>query len=259
MQHDLVALDRPDLDPADLQLAVELARAAGQCLLAVRAGWAGEPEDLGKAGDRAAQELLSTRLAAERPKDAVLSEEAVDDPARLSAERVWILDPLDGTREYAEGRDDWAVHVALWQRAAEDLTVGAVALPGRDLVLASDGHAAHARTPGDLRIAVSRTRPPGVAVAVARALGATLVPLGSAGAKAAAVVLGEVDAYVHEGGQYQWDSAAPVAVARACGIHTSRLNGEPLRYNESDVYLPDLIVARPELAPQLLAAVQESM
>ncbi|MGQ0464551.1 MAG: 3'(2'),5'-bisphosphate nucleotidase CysQ [Sporichthyaceae bacterium] len=249
----------PAADPADLALAVELARDAGERLLAVRDAWSGgEYWELGDAGDREAQKLLAAGLASARPGDAVLSEEALDDPARLGADRVWIVDPLDGTREYSEGRDDWAVHVALWERSADDLTVGAVALPGLGLVLSSDGQAARPRRPGDLRIAVSRSRPPGSAVAAARALGATLVPMGSAGAKAAAVLLGEVDAYVHDGGQYEWDSAAPVAVARACGFHTSRVNGDPLRYNRADVYLPDLIVARTEIAPRLLAAVQEA-
>lgn len=258
MQHDVPSLHHA-ADPADLALAAQLAAIAGDRLLTIRTEWTGDPRDLGKAGDLAAQDVLASGLAAARPGDAVLSEEAADDPARLRVERVWIVDPLDGTREYAEGRDDWAVHVALWERFVGDLTVGAVALPGRGIVLTSDGEPAPPRQGGEWRIAVSRTRPPGSAIAAARALGATLVSMGSAGAKAAAVILGEVDAYVHEGGQYQWDSAAPVAVARACGIHTSRLNGEPLRYNEPDVYLPDLIVARPELASQLLAAVQGSM
>lgn len=258
MQHDAPSLHHA-ADPADLAIAAQLAAFAGERLLEVRASWTGDPRGLGKAGDLAAQDVLASGLATVRPGDAILSEEAGDDPARLSADRVWIVDPLDGTREYSEGRDDWAVHVALWERFAGDLTVGAVALPGRGIVLTSDGEPAPPRQSGEWRIAVSRTRPPGSAIAAARELGATLVPMGSAGAKAAAVILGEVDAYVHEGGQYQWDSAAPVAVARASGIHTSRINGAPLRYNEPDVYLPDLIVARTELAPQLLAAVQKGM
>ncbi|MGQ0846675.1 MAG: 3'(2'),5'-bisphosphate nucleotidase CysQ [Sporichthyaceae bacterium] len=243
-------------DPADLAIAAQLAAFAGDRLLEVRRTWTGDLRGLGRAGDAAAQDVLASGLASVRPGDAVLSEEAGDDPARLKADRVWIVDPLDGTREYSEGREDWAVHVALWERFAGDLTVGAVALPGRGIVLTSDGEPAPPRRDGGWRIAVSRTRPPESAQRAARELSATLVPMGSAGAKAAAVVLGEVDAYVHEGGQYQWDSAAPVAVARASGIFTSRLNGDPLRYNEPDPYLPDLIVVRPELAPQLLAAVQ---
>ena len=242
----------------DLELALELAGAAGERLAALRTGWTGDEAELRKAGDAAAQELLAERLAAARPDDAVLSEEAKDDPIRLGADRVWIIDPLDGTREFGEGRHDWAVHVALWERAAGaegELTVGAVALPGRGLVLGSAGHAVPEPADGPLRIAVSRTRPPAVAVAVAEALNAELVPMGSAGYKVTAVVLGEVDAYVHGGGQYEWDSAAPVAVARAAGVHTSRLDGSPLRYNRPDPLLPDLVIARAELAGPLLAAI----
>ena len=243
---------------ADLELARELAAAAGERLATLRAGWDGDEADLRKAGDAAAQELLAERLTTARPNDAVLSEEAKDDPVRLDADRVWIIDPLDGTREFGEGRHDWAVHVALWERAAGpggDLTVGAVALPGRGLVLGSGGHHVPEPADGPLRIAVSRTRPPTVALAVAEALNAELVPMGSAGYKVTAVVLGEVDAYVHGGGQYEWDSAAPVAVARAAGVHTSRLDGSPLRYNRPDPLLPDLVIARAELAAPLLAAI----
>jgi 3'(2'), 5'-bisphosphate nucleotidase len=243
----------------DVALAVELAQAAAACLTELRAGWQGNEHDLRKAGDAAAQEMLADRLARARPGDAVLSEEARDDSARLGNDRVWIIDPMDGTREFGEGRADWAVHVALWERAAGpegELTVGAVALPGRGLVLSSgDYRPTPPVAAGALRIAVSRTRPPAVAVAVAEALDAELVPMGSAGYKIAAVVLGEVDAYVHGGGQYEWDSAAPVAVARKAGVHTSRLDGSPLRYNRADPSLPDLVIARPGLAAPLLAAI----
>nr|WP_051515829.1 inositol monophosphatase family protein [Candidatus Blastococcus massiliensis] len=211
---------------------------------------------LGDAGDAAAQQAIGAVLAAERPDDAVLSEEAADDHRRLSARRVWIVDPLDGTREYGEdGRSDWAVHVALWVDG--DLATAAVALPALDEVLLTEPApmvpAAHG---GPVRIAVSRTRPPAAAEAVAAALGGELVPMGSAGYKALAVVRGEVDAYVHAGGMYQWDSAAPVAVARAAGLATSRLDGAPLVYNAEALALPDLVVCRPELAPRILAAVR---
>ncbi len=247
----------------DLALALELAEAAGACLSELRASWTGDEAGLRKAGDAAAQEVLAARLGTDRPEDCVLSEEARDNPVRLAAARVWIIDPLDGTREYGEGRDDWAVHVALWERAAGpdgDLTVGAVALPGRGIVLGSDGSRPLPEPPGTgLRIAVSRTRPPAVAVAVAEALGAELVPMGSAGVKVTAVVLGDVDAYIHGGGQYEWDSAAPVAVARAAGVHTSRLDGSPLRYNRPDPLLPDLVIARAELAAPLLAAIATAL
>jgi 3'(2'), 5'-bisphosphate nucleotidase len=188
----------------------------------------------------------------------VFSEEAVDDLRRLTADRVWIVDPLDGTREYGDGRHDWAVHVALW--ADGELVAAAVALPALGEVLVTDPAlpvppAVPAARP---RIAVSRTRPPAEATTVAAALDGDLVPLGSAGYKAVAVARGEVDAYVHAGGMYQWDSAAPVAVARAAGLTTCRLDGTPLVYNDPDPWLPDLVVCRPELAGPILAAVRSS-
>lgn len=191
-------------------------------------------------------------LAAERPDDAVLSEEGVDDPVRLSATRVWIVDPLDGTREFSEtGRTDWAVHVALWESG--ELVAGAVALPAQGITLATPTVPAPPAQPGSPRVVVSRTRPPAVALEVKDALGGTLVEMGSAGAKVASVVQGLSDVYVHAGGQYEWDSAAPVAVARAAGLHTSRIDGSPLIYNQRDSKLPDLIVCRPELADAVLA------
>jgi 3'(2'), 5'-bisphosphate nucleotidase len=197
-------------------------------------------------------------LARLRPKDSVLSEEGKDDPARLAASRVWIIDPLDGTREYGElDRSDWAVHVALWERG--DLVAGAVALPARDLVLSTASPPARAgRDDSDLagmRILVSRSRPPEFVHEVAADLGAHLVPMGSAGAKAAAVILGECDAYIHGGGQYEWDSAAPVAVARAAGLHASRIDGSVLAYNQADVSIPDILISPAMLAPGLLSAI----
>ncbi|RJK98381.1 3'(2'),5'-bisphosphate nucleotidase CysQ [Vallicoccus soli] len=238
----------------DAAVARRVADAAGRALLAVRAEHAGA-SDLKARGDRGAQEVIAAELAALRPQDAVLSEEAVDDPARLDAERVWIVDPLDGTREFGEGdRHDWAVHVALWERG--DLVAGAVALPalGRTLVT-SDVGAPWREAPLEgrrPRLAVSRSRATDVVTGLARALGLDLVPLGSAGYKTSAVVLGEVDAYVHTGGQYEWDSAAPVAVARAAGLFTSRVDGSPLTYNRRDPLLPDLVVCRPELSDAIL-------
>jgi 3'(2'), 5'-bisphosphate nucleotidase len=236
-------------DSNDVELAARLAAEAGQQLLALRAEGG---DRLGVRGDRLAHNLLIQRLANARPRDAVLSEEATDDPARLSADRVWIVDPLDGTREYAEGRGDWAVHVALW--AHGDLVGGAVALPAIGLTARSDVPVPRQPSTTTPRIAISRTRPPVVADQAAAAIGAELVPMGSAGYKILAVARGEVDAYVHAGGQYEWDSAAPVAVARRSGLWTSRLSGEPLRYNQRDPYLPDLLVCRPDLAGALLAA-----
>jgi 3'(2'), 5'-bisphosphate nucleotidase len=215
-----------------------------------------ELTELRKTADLTSQQFLAAALAGSCPGDFVLSEEAHDDPRRLTASRVWIVDPLDGTREFAEGRTDWAVHVALC--CDGELTAGAVALPGLGTVLSSVEPPALPTAAGDpLRIAVSRTRPPALAERVAKRLGAELIPMGSAGYKVSAVLRGEADAYVHAGGQYEWDSAAPVAVAGAAGLHASRLDGSALRYNQPEPYLPDLVVCRPELADALLTAIGE--
>lgn len=237
----------------DDELAALLATEAGRLLLDVRAEFAdAAAQDRKDAGDKRSHDFLMAALAAERPDDAVLSEEGIDDPVRLSAQRVWIVDPLDGTREFSElDRTDWAVHVALWE--AGELVAGAVALPAQDITLATPSVAAPPPAPAVPRIVVSRTRPPAVALAVKEALGGELVEMGSAGAKVASVVQGLSDVYVHAGGQYEWDSAAPVAVARAAGLHTSRIDGSPLIYNQRDSKLPDLIVCRPELAEAVLA------
>ncbi|GFM18594.1 MULTISPECIES: 3'(2'),5'-bisphosphate nucleotidase CysQ [Mycobacteriaceae] len=237
----------------DHELAALLATEAGRLLLDVRAEFAdAAAQDRKDAGDKRSHDFLMAALAAERPDDAVLSEEGVDDPVRLSAQRVWIVDPLDGTREFSElDRTDWAVHVALWE--AGELVAGAVALPAQGITLATPSVAAPPPAPPVPRIVVSRTRPPAVALAVKEALGGELVEMGSAGAKVASVVQGLSDVYVHAGGQYEWDSAAPVAVARAAGLHTSRIDGSPLIYNQRDSKLPDLIVCRPELAEAVLA------
>ena len=270
----------------DHLLARDLADAAGQRLLALRrARGDGDAARLRRDGDRQSHEFLAEQLARKRPADALLSEEGRDDPARLSASRVWIVDPLDGTREFGEpGRTDWAVHVALWDEG--ELTAGAVALPARGMTVstaeprarggAAAGQADDARrssarprqqapggTPGGpaaaprqkLRLLVSRSRPPAIAVALAGQLGAELVPLGSAGAKAAAVITGAADAYVHSGGLYEWDSAAPVAVALARGLHASRIDGSKLVYNRPDPSLPDILICPAELAGVLLAAI----
>ena len=244
------------MSPSDVEVAEEAARAAGDALLQLRAGGDLTGRALGDAGDAGAQRAIAEVLRRQRPDDVVFSEEAVDDRSRLAAGRVWIVDPLDGTREYGEtDRSDFAVHVALW--SAGGLAAAAVALPAVGEVLVTEPAPALpeavARPP---RIAVSRTRPPAQAEAAAAAVGGELVPLGSAGWKTTAVVRGEVDAYVHAGGMYQWDSAAPVAIALAAGLTALRLDGSPLRYNEPDPSLPDLLVCRPGLAPALLAAVR---
>lgn len=205
--------------------------------------------------DQVANKILMDALADARPLDAVLSEEHPDSDLRLRSHRVWIIDPLDGTREYLERRDDWAVHVALAVKGVAE--AGAVALPARGEIIATASPPTAPATPFDRRLvlAVSRTRPPQVAKYLADRLSGSLSPMGSAGAKTMAVVRGEVDAYVHAGGQYEWDSCAPVAVARAAGLHASRLDGSPLRYNQPDPYLSDLLVCRPELAELVLRAV----
>ncbi len=238
----------------DHAFAAWAATVAGDLLTEVRTQGL-EGRELKDAGDLAAHELLMALCARYRPGDAVMSEESkasIDDQRRLSARRVWIIDPLDGPREFSEPpRDDWAVHVALWEDG--ELTVGAVAQPGIATTF-DTGHPplVPPRTAERPRIAVSRTRPPAFVEGLAAHIGADLVPMGSAGAKVISVVRDVSDAYVHAGGQYEWDSAAPVAVARAAGLHTSRIDGSPLLYNQEDVLLPDLVVCRPELADAIL-------
>ncbi|MBV9281734.1 MAG: 3'(2'),5'-bisphosphate nucleotidase CysQ [Chloroflexi bacterium] len=241
------------------EVARRIAAAAGDALLRLRRSWPkpGDTGGLRDRGDRTSHALILHLLRDAYPEDPILSEEGKDDPARLDSRRVWIVDPLDGTREFAEGRADWAIHVALAVDGRP--AVGAVALPSLGLT------ASTARPPrmppasrGRLRLVVSRTRAPEIAVAVAARLGAEVVEMGSAGAKTMAVARGEADVYLHAGGQYEWDSAAPVAVALAAGLHVSRLDGSPLRYNRANPWLPDQLVCRPELAPGVLAALAAS-
>jgi 3'(2'), 5'-bisphosphate nucleotidase len=241
----------PDAATDDSVLAAWLATTAGHRLLEVRAEGL-EGRELKDAGDLAAHELLMELLAQHRPHDAVLSEEGKDDKVRLGRSRVWIVDPLDGTREFSEPpRDDWAVHVALWE--AGELTVGAVAQPALGRTFHTGEPPVVPPSSSDRpRIAVSRTRPPAFVESLASELDAELVPMGSAGVKVISVVRDVTDAYVHAGGQYEWDNAAPVAVARAAGLFCSRVDGSELRYNQDDVSLPDLVVCRPELAEPIL-------
>jgi len=246
----------------DSDLAVEIAGRAAESLNLLRTTHqSDDSKKLRAEGDKVSQKQIAADLALARPNDAILSEEAVDDAdTRLSADRVWIIDPLDGTREFAERtdgiwRDDFAVHVALWERG-RGLTVGAVALPARNQIystrdtLPSRGLLS-AEQQAPLRVAASRTRPPGFVAQLAEQGDIRLVPMGSAGVKIISVLVGDADAYVHGGGQYEWDSAAPVAVAQAAGLVCTRLDGSPLEYNRADPWLPDLLVTRPAYEPQL--------
>ncbi len=243
------------MNERDSALAAELAERAGALLLDLQRTSGLTGKELGKAGDAQANELLLSLLAERRPDDAVLSEESADSAERLSADRVWIIDPLDGTREYGmAGRSDWAVHVALWERGAPGsaITAAAVAQPALSMVYAT-GRAAPVRGPhSDPIFLVSDSRPPAFAATVAEALGAELRPMGSAGAKAMAVLRGDADAYLHAGGQWEWDSAAPVGVALAAGLHASRVDGSTLTYNAAHPYLPDLVICRADLAEKII-------
>jgi 3'(2'), 5'-bisphosphate nucleotidase len=239
----------------DGDLAAHLAAVAGRLLLEVREAGLFEGKALGKAGDETANAFLVQAIGARRPEDGLLSEEMKDTPERLGKSRVWVVDPVDGTREYGEARADWAVHVALAVDGAPVL--GAVALPGIGIVLRSDRPGEVPPAPERLRMVVSRTRPAAEAVAVAQALGAELVPMGSAGAKAMAIVRGEADIYLHSGGQYEWDSCAPAAVALGHGLHASRIDGSPLVYNQADTYMPDLLICRKEHAGRVLDLVRD--
>ena len=237
-------------DLTDAELARAIATRAGEALLALRRDGELTGRALGDEGDRAANAVICSALAEARPDDAILSEERTDEGTRLTRERVWIVDPLDGTREYSEDRDDWAVHIGLAINGRA--SIGAVALPARGLILSSDTPLPLPAPSQPPRMVVSRTRPPREAVAVAERLGAVSVPMGSAGAKAMAVVLGEAEIYLHAGGQYEWDNCAPAAVAAAAGLHVSRIDGSPLVYNRPDVSLPDLLICRRELAEPTL-------
>ena len=238
----------------DFDLAAQLADSAGRILLRVRESELFEGKALGKAGDQTANEFLIHALRYQRPEDGLLSEECKDTAERLGKSRVWIIDPVDGTREYGEGRSDWAVHIAL--SIDGQPSVGAVALPGlgRGIVLRSDIIAKPAGHDGPPRLVVSRTRPAAEAVSVAERLGGDLLPMGSAGAKAMAVVRGEAEIYLHSGGQFEWDSCAPVAVASAHGLRRSRLDGSPLIYNQPNTYIPDLLICRPDWKDRVFEA-----
>ena len=238
----------------DAELAVHLAEVAGRLLIEVRRSGMLSLKALGKAGDATANQFLVHAIKEQRPDDGLLSEEEKDSPERLTKSRVWIIDPVDGTREYGEERTDWAVHVGLTIDGVA--SIGAVGLPGLGVVLRTDQPVEVPPAPSKLRMVVSRTRPAREATEVAEKLGAELVPMGSAGAKAMAIVRGEADIYLHSGGQYEWDSCAPAAVALAHGLHASRIDGSPLVYNQADVYMPDLLICRKEHAQRVLDEVR---
>jgi 3'(2'), 5'-bisphosphate nucleotidase len=240
----------------DAELAAHLANEAGQILLDLRSNSGLTGKALGNEGDARANRYLVDTLRAARPDDGLLSEEEKDNADRLTQSRVWIIDPVDGTREYGEGREDWAVHVAL---AVDGVaSVGAVALPALGLVFRSDQPQPLPPAPDQPRMVVSRTRPAKEALAVAEALSAALVPMGSSGAKAMAILRGEADIYLHSGGQYEWDNCAPVAVAQAFGLHCSRIDGRPLTYNHKDTYVPDVLICRKEDAARILGLIPPS-
>lgn len=241
---------------ADAALAAAVAREAGGLLRSIMAAATCPPAELGQRGDEEANALILARLRAARPGDFILSEEAEDDQARCAARRVWIIDPLDGTRDYADRLGDYAVHVGL---AVDGVpVVGAVTLPASGVTFSSLHPPAlppaSTRPP---RIVISRTRPPAVADAVAKALGGELVPMGSAGFKAMAVLSGDAEIYLHAGGQYEWDNCAPAAVAIAAGLHASRIDGAPLVYNCADPLLPDVLICRAEWAAPTLSAIAD--
>jgi 3'(2'), 5'-bisphosphate nucleotidase len=242
---------------SDGDLAAHLADVAGRILKEVRRSGLFSAKALGKAGDQTANQFLCHALRETRPDDGLLSEEEKDNAERLNQNRVWIIDPVDGTREYGEERDDWAVHVGM--AVDGQAVLGAVALPDLNggTILRSDQPIAVPPAPEKLRMVVSRTRPAREALDVAERLGAELVPMGSAGAKTMAIILGQADIYLHSGGQYEWDSMAPVAVAAAHGLHCSRIDGSPLVYNQQDVYLPDLLICRKDHADQILAMIAD--
>ena len=241
--------------PQDHELASRLAVETGHILMKLRQEMVEDGSHhfaMKDAGDAAAHQFIAETLAAERPDDALLSEEGADQLERLTAERTWIVDPLDGTREYAEPpRPDWAVHIALVMNGRP--VAGAVSLPAEDLVFGTGEPSVVPPMPSDRpRVIVSRTRRPPAALMVAAALDAEYLEMGSAGAKAMAVVRGHADIYAHSGGQFEWDNCAPVAVAQAAGLHCSRIDGSPMLYNNADPYLPDLLICRPELADRCL-------
>ncbi len=235
---------------SDSRLTNQIAEGCGNILKGVRTSGLLRGLALGDAGDTLAQEWISRVLAQHRPDDGFLSEEDTDDLSRLDKKRVWIVDPLDGTKEFSTGRQDWAIHIALVIDGKP--AHAAVGMP--DLGVTFKSSEARAVTgPLARRFVVSRNRPPQVASYIAEQMGYTTRGIGSAGAKAMQVLLGDFDGYIHAGGQYEWDQAAPVGVALAAGLWCSRLDGSEITFNQEDTYIPDLLICRPEIKDEVLA------
>ena len=245
---------------SDHVLAARLAQSAADLLVDIlddRApaenGWR-----LEHLGDRRSHGFLVAELHRHRPEDAVLSEEGHDDLTRLDAERVWIVDPLDGSSNYGWS-DQWAVHVGLVEAGVP--TAGAVAVPcfGRTYATDPAPEPIMSRVGPRPVVVVARSRHHIDGRLLASALGAEVLAIGSAGVKAMAVVRGEADAYVHGGGLYEWDSCAPVAVAQAAGLHASRLDGSPLEYNKADPWSPGLVICQRHIADELLEILKKAL
>ena len=238
----------------DHQLAARLASEAGELLVDLRAELSGQrlaPFAVGARGDAAAHDFIAGALQEHRPDDMVLSEESMDNRRRLAHDRVWIVDPLDGTREFSiPGRTDWAVHVALVTDGSP--VAGAVALPAQGITLATEPAPPTPSAAAQPRVITSRSRPGRLARRIADKIGGTIVQMGSAGAKAAAVVNGEAEVYAHASGLHEWDLCAPAAVATAAGLHVSRLSGEELRFNESDTYMSDFVICHPDFTDAVI-------
>lgn len=239
---------------SDASLARLLAEGTGDLLKGIRSAGLLRGRALGAAGDHLAQNWIERCLRQHRPDDGMLSEEANDDETRLGKDRVWVLDPLDGTKEYATGRQDWAIHIALVENGIP--THAAVGLPDLGAIF-STADAKAVLGPYSRKIAISHNHPPAIATHIAEKLGFETLSMGSAGAKAMHVLLGDADAYIHAGGQYEWDQAAPVGVAKAAGLHCSHLDGSELTFNHKDAYVHDLLICRPELKDEILGLAAE--
>lgn len=242
----------PSIVPTnDHRIAANLALRAGQALLEYREAELDKPFydqwDVRDGGDRLAHELLVDELAGLCPHDIVMSEEGRDNPARLEADRTWIVDPLDGTYDFPFADSiEWAVHVALVEDGLP--TAAAVSVPGFDQVFATDSGPCAARGERDAPLVVSGRSNGYFGAEVARALDGGLTACGSSGVKAMLVVAGQVDVYVHGSGLYEWDVCAPAAVAEAAGLVVTDIHGDEIRYNKPDPVVGGFVVSRPEFA-----------